>query len=104
MTNWQHQAVEFAQKHNFSPDPGVYALDCLSEMGEVAKEILQATAYGRRPPQWTPEIRAEMGDLLYSLCLLAESVDVDLDQALAETLAKYTQRWQEKGDIGSSAL
>lgn len=104
MENWQQRAVEFAQKHNFSPDPGVYALDCLSELGEVAKEILRVTQYGRCPPHWSPEVRAEMGDLLYSLCLLAESVDVDLEQALDETLAKYHTRWLEKGHLGSGEI
>ena len=94
--------MKFAQKHNFSPDPGVYALDCLSELGEVAKEILLASDYGRRPPQWDEDIGAELGDLLYSLCLLAHNLDVNLDAALDETLAKYAARWEAKGHTGSS--
>jgi hypothetical protein len=47
--NWQQQSAEFAQKQNLTHAPGVYALDLISEVGEVAKEILLATDYGERP-------------------------------------------------------
>lgn len=44
--NWQQQSIEFAQKQNLSHPPSVYVLDLISEVGEVAKEILLATDYG----------------------------------------------------------
>jgi len=99
--NWQEKAVQFAQNHNLQYPVSVYALDLVSELGEVAKEILLATDYGQQAPQFTPDFSAELGDLLYSLCLLADAADVDLAQALAATLDKYDRRWQEKGQIGS---
>lgn len=101
--NWQQQTAEFTQKRNLTREPGVYALDLLSELGEVAKLILEATAYGKRPfPTTTPaELSGELGDALYSLCQLATAAGVDLDTALAETLAKYEARWQTKGHMGS---
>lgn len=101
MSNWQTRAVNFAQNHNFTPDPSVYALDCLSELGEVAKEILLATDYGKRPFTSSAEIGGELGDALYSLCLLAEAAHVDLETAFTETLAKYGRRWQNAGSLGS---
>lgn len=101
MENWQERAHEFAQKHNLAHAPGVYALDCLSEFGEVAKELLKATDYGRHDPANNPAIADELGDMLYSLCQLATAVNVDLDQALTTALAKYEARWQEKGHLGS---
>jgi hypothetical protein len=52
--NWQQQTAEFAQKRNLTREPGVYALDLLSELGEVAKLILQATDYGEI--KWTTEL------------------------------------------------
>ena len=51
-----------------------------------------------------PEITDELGDLLYSLCLLAEVVGVDLDEAFQAMLHKYEQRRQAKGHIGSQIL
>lgn len=101
--NWQQQAVRFAQKHQLQHTAFVHALDLMSEMGEVTKELLKATAYGEKPAQFRPEISEEMGDLLYSLCLLAGSVGVDLEAALQQTLDKYEQRWQAKGHIGSQS-
>jgi NTP pyrophosphatase (non-canonical NTP hydrolase) len=90
--NWQERATEFAQKHNLLHPPGVFALDLASEVGEVAKEILLATDYGRRPFQPQPNLAGELGDVLYSLCLLASSAGVDLETAFKSVLAKYEQR------------
>jgi NTP pyrophosphatase (non-canonical NTP hydrolase) len=101
MDNWQARAHKFAQKHNLSHPPGVTALDLLSELGEVAKELLKATDYGKHAPVDNPALADELGDMLYSLCQLATAVNVDLDQALTAALTKYEARWQEKGHPGS---
>ena len=100
--NWQQRATHFAQEHNLSHPPTVYALDLLSELGEVAKEILLATDYGQRPFTPTSALTDELGDALYSLCLLASATDVNLDQALTKTLQKYEHRWHNKGHQGSA--
>lgn len=99
--NWQTLAAQFAEAHNLQHDPGVYALDVMSELGEVAKELLLASDYGRQPTSATPNMAGELGDALYSLCMLATAVDIDLDKALQTTLKKYEQRWQTKGHTGS---
>jgi NTP pyrophosphatase (non-canonical NTP hydrolase) len=101
MGNWQQRATEFAQKHNLSHPPSVYALDLMSELGEVAKEILLATDYGERPFQPSPELQGELGDVLYSLCQLATSTGIDLEDAFTSTLEKYKTRWQAKGHVDS---
>lgn len=106
MNKWQQQAADFAQKRNLTHDPGVYALDLLSELGEVAKIILTATDYGKRPfpdppDPPPPDLSGELGDVLYSLCQLANAAHIDLDTALADTLAKYEARWQTKGHMAS---
>ncbi len=101
MNSWQTKAAKFSQKHNLSHPPSVYALDLMSELGEVAKEILLGTDYGKRPLQATPNLPGELGDALYSLCQLATAAGVDLDEAFTATLQKYEQRWQEKRHLGS---
>ncbi|MCB0033856.1 MAG: hypothetical protein KDE51_07550 [Anaerolineales bacterium] len=101
-TNWQTKAAEFAQKRNHKHPISVYALDLMSEVGEVAKEILLATNYGEEELELaTTNMQMELGDALYSLCLLATAADVDLDAALTAVLEKYEKRWAEKGDMGS---
>ena len=99
--NWQTRATQFAQNHNLQHTPSVYALDLMSELGEVAKEILLATDYGQTTPQFDNKLADELGDALYSLCLLASAADIDLDAAFDATLLKYQQRWQTKDHIGS---
>jgi NTP pyrophosphatase (non-canonical NTP hydrolase) len=104
LPNWQERSTKFAQKHNLNHPPGVYALDLMSELGEVAKEVLLATDYGKRPfpHQSTHNLSGELGDLLYSLCLLADAANVNLDTALTAALQKYERRWQAKGHPGST--
>lgn len=106
MDNWQARAARFAQKHNLTRPPGVYALDLLSELGEVAKEILLATEYGERPyptpPPNASQLSGELGDALYSLCLLAESAGINLEEAFTSALQKYERRWQTKKHLGSA--
>jgi NTP pyrophosphatase (non-canonical NTP hydrolase) len=101
MENWQQRATQFAQNHNLSHPPSVYALDLMSELGEVTKEILLATDYGERPFHPSPTFQSELGDTLYTLCQLAASAGVDLEDAFTATLAKYEERWHNKGHIGS---
>ncbi len=99
--NWQQQAANFAEQYNLKHSPTVHALDAMSELGEVAKELLSGSAYGTQELEIRPNLPAELGDLLYSICLLADSLEIDLDMALAQTLLKYENRWQTTGAVNS---
>ena len=56
MTDWQRQVSDFAHGNHLLYGPAVHALDVVSEAGEVAKEVLLATNYGRREFQLRPEL------------------------------------------------
>lgn len=99
--NWQGRVAAFARHHGLLHDPATHALDLVSEVGEVAKEILLATDYGRRAPRTRAQLADELGDALYSLLALAEACGVDGNSALAAALAKYEQRLTERGGAGS---
>jgi NTP pyrophosphatase (non-canonical NTP hydrolase) len=73
----------------------------VSEVGEVAKEVLLATDYGQRSPQFRTELAGELGDALYSLLALASICGVDAKAALDATLEKYKCRLTQRGDVGS---
>lgn len=75
-------------------------LDTMSELGEVAKEILKMSDYGRKPAEYKQELKAELGDVLFSLVTIANTFDVDLEDALSQVLAKYEKRLK-KGSAGS---
>ncbi len=63
------------------------------EVGELAREINHY--YGEKPKKAGEEqgaIASEMGDILFILSSLANSLDIDLDDAFSEVMAKYRQR------------
>lgn len=83
--------------------PTVAVLDLVSEMGEVAKAILEATDYGRSKGKHfaRPQLEEELGDVLYSVILLANSVGIDLAVSLQATLRKIEHRIRTQGHAGS---
>jgi NTP pyrophosphatase (non-canonical NTP hydrolase) len=101
MVNWQRQVADFARRHNLLHDPVTHTLDLVSEVGEVAKEILLSTDYGRQTLQSQPRLVDELGDVLYSLLALAEACSVDAGDALDAVLEKYQRRLTERGEAGS---
>ena len=69
------------------------------EVGELAREINHS--YGEKPKKGSEEqgnIATEMGDILFILASLANSIGVDLDSAFEAVMAKYqgrdAQRWK----------
>ena len=72
------------------------------EVGELAREINHS--YGekrKKASEGQGSIAEEMADILFILASLANSVDVDLDAAFENVMAKYQKRdatrWQTKG-------
>lgn len=77
--------------HYWSPLASLARLT--EEIGELAREINHQ--YGEKPKKVGEEqgdIASEMGDILFILASLANSIDVDLDTAFAQVMAKYQQR------------
>ncbi|MEI7792404.1 MAG: MazG nucleotide pyrophosphohydrolase domain-containing protein [Candidatus Berkelbacteria bacterium] len=91
---------EFCEKHDLSAPLEHRALDLVSEVGEVAKEILKMSDYGKKPIEINNDVRSEIGDVLFVLTIIANQLDVSLDEALAEVLQKYEKRLA-KGGAGS---
>jgi len=98
---WQRRVADLARQHDLWHDPVIHALDLVSEVGEVAKEILLDTEYGRRTPRPGSDLAVELGDALYSLLALAEVCGVDAAQALEAAMEKYRRRLAERGAAGS---
>ena len=96
----QDEVKEFTKKNRLSASPEVHMLDLMSEVGEIAKEILKATDYGKKEFKSREELKSELGDAFYSLLTVANACNVDLEQALKLVLNKYKKRLQ-KGGAGS---
>ncbi len=84
------------QSHYWTPLSSLARLT--EEVGELAREINHR--YGEKPKKAGEQegaVAGEMGDILFILASLANSLDIDLDEAFSEVMAKYrrrdTQRW-----------
>lgn len=100
--HWQRGVEKFVEEYSMEAPVPQRLLDLLSELGELAKEELKRSDYGRVPSgRRSEEWNAELGDVLFSLICLANSTGVDLDGALAQTLEKYQRRMAERGTAGS---
>jgi NTP pyrophosphatase (non-canonical NTP hydrolase) len=100
--DWQREVAGFARAHGLLHDPATHALDLASEVGEVAKAVLLATDYGRRPLRGGAELSGELGDALYALLALAEVCGVDAGWALSDALGKLRRRLDFKETPGST--
>lgn len=100
MKNIQEQVHLFCLHHSLLSPPEHRLLDAVSELGEVAKEVLKGTEYGKKEFVATSDLSDEMGDVLFSLIAFANAAHIDLESALQRVLKKYNDR-SSKGDIGS---
>lgn len=63
------------------------------ELGELAREINHH--YGEKPKkatEETKEIKEELGDVLFVIISLANSLDIDLSEAFDLVMDKFTER------------
>ena len=91
----------FVETHKLETSVLPRVLDLVTEVGELAKEVLTTTDYGRTPFRPSESWREELGDVFFALVCLANSTDVDLENALQQALDKYRERLAQKGDAGS---
>lgn len=93
----QKQVGAFCDKHGLKTTPEHRALDLVSEVGEVCKEVLLSTGYGKNSREGRPQLKNELGDVLFALAALANLLDVDLEAALGSALEKYRKRLDSQG-------
>ena len=97
----QENVAQMTEKYNLEISPELRYIDLTSEVGELGKEILLSTEYGKNQFCATDNLESEIGDTLYSLICIANSLDINLSNALIKVIQKYEQRFFEKGNIGS---
>lgn len=105
LSSIQHRIAEFTQTHDLATSLSARLLDLVSEVGELAKEVLKVSNYGKDdfvlPADQQENWDKEIADVLFALICLANSTQVDLDTALDTVLAKYKARLNAQGDAGS---
>ena len=75
MNEVQKKVQLFCKKNNLSSSIEHRVLDIFSEIGELSKEILKASGYGKSSYVYNENIKLELGDVLFSLITLANSLD-----------------------------
>lgn len=100
MNKLQEKVKDFCQKNNLNSPIELRILDVTSELGEVAKEILKMSSYGKRTIKYSKAFKDEIGDLFYSLITVANFFDINLEDTLFLALSKYEKRLK-KGTLGS---
>jgi NTP pyrophosphatase (non-canonical NTP hydrolase) len=99
--DYQQRVAAFVAEHQLETEPASRLLDLLSELGEVAKEILKGSDYGKADFSATPDWEGELADTFFALVCLANATGVDLDAALDGALRKYQTRLASRGEAGS---
>ena len=98
---YQERVAGFVDMHALRASAEARVMDLVSEVGEVAKEVLKATRYGEQPFAASQAWEEELADVFFSLICLANATNVDLERALDGALEKYRQRLAGRGEAGS---
>ena len=101
MRHLQDKVKNFCEQHDLSTSSEVRFLDIVSELGELAKEILLQSDYGKKTIDRSARLEEEVGDTIFSLIALSNSFDIDMEVALDKVLKKYELR-SHNGSIGST--
>lgn len=101
MKNLQQVAAELAQEYGLNAPLMARYTDLVSEVGELGKELLLGSNYGNSELKITAGTATEIGDVLFSLVMIANSLNLDLDNCFDEAIEKYRQRFGKAGQIGS---
>jgi len=85
---FQEQVAEFVLRNELEISANNRLMDLISEVGELAKELLENTEYGNRDFYPTRAWKNELGDVFFALICLANSTEVNLIAAAKQCLIK----------------
>lgn len=97
----QEAVRQMVEKYKLEIIPELRYIDLTSEVGELGKEILKSTEYGTEGFTKTENMESEIGDVLFSLICIANTLGINLEKSLIDSMEKYQKRFDKKGNIGS---
>ena len=92
---------DFMLKYHLQTNEQIRYIDLVSEVGELGKEIIKCTDYGKKDYAHNSKLEEELGDCLFSILALSCEMNVDAQAALQQAMSKYETRFAHKGTIGS---
>ena len=84
---------ELLIKADAKMDPQSRMMDVASEVGELSKEVLKSTRYGRKEFTMTSEFEEEYGDVLYSLLSMGLENGIDIESNIKKMIKKMNSRF-----------
>jgi NTP pyrophosphatase (non-canonical NTP hydrolase) len=103
MEKIQSEIKLFCEKHKLETTIEIRMMDLSSEIGELSKEIIKSTNYGKEKFKITENTEKEIGDVLFSLITIANDLDINLESALNKVITKYSNRLNKGNTIGSES-
>jgi NTP pyrophosphatase (non-canonical NTP hydrolase) len=91
---------DFVKKNDLDSPIEYKFIDLVSELGEIAKELNLITNYGKLMVEVSSGLLEEIGDIYYSLLILANYFRADLSVLLEKAINKYKERLKQ-GSPGS---
>ena len=101
MEDIQETVNEMIKKYKLESSIEIKFIDLISEVGELGKELLKGSDYGKRKFINTDNLESEIGDVLFSFVCIVNSLNIDLKEAFDKVIEKYNSRFLENGNIGS---
>lgn len=102
MRKQQERVAEFIEENDMQAPPEFRILDFISEAGEIVKDAVKTADYGESREDLSVK-EDEIGDVLFALMALSDSLDIDAEEAFERAMEKYEDRIDEKGDAGSGS-
>lgn len=103
MKEFQQEVRDFSRTKNLEGTTTFRIMDLVAEVGEIVKDATKSADYGMSEEELKVK-EDELGDALFSLCMVANDLDIDLEEALVKAMEKYEARIEEKGDPGSGRV
>ena len=101
MEDIQKTVNEMIKKYGLESSIEIKFIDLISEVGELGKELLKGSDYGKKNFINTDNLESEMGDVLFSFVCVANKLNIDLKETFDKVIEKYNSRFLENGNIGS---
>jgi NTP pyrophosphatase (non-canonical NTP hydrolase) len=93
LKSWQQEVDQWLRRRGTYWQPLSQFVRLVEEVGELGRELNHRFGDKPRTPKDEPRsLSEELGDILFIVLLLANSLEVDLQAALVSVLAKYDAR------------
>ena len=97
----QENIKKLCVDYNMIATNEIRIMDLVSEVGELSKEIIKSTDYGKKEFIITENTESEIGDVFFALITIANQLNISLEKALDKVIIKYKKRFEINNSFGS---